>query len=115
MGADAQLKEEYGGLKTKQIKKKGTKVAKTAVAEGEKAVKKVVKNVAKAAAPKVKELKKAVAKAAEPKVKELKKQAAKVQKKAEKQIAKAVDQGREVLKDTLNASAKGLAKAAKKL
>lgn len=102
-------------LKTKAIKKKAKKVAKAAVAEGEKAVKKAVKKVAKAAAPKVKQLKKAVAKAAEPKVKELKKQAAKIQKKAEKKIAEAVDSGREVLKDTLEASSKGLAKAAKKL
>ena len=63
----------------------------------------------------MKELKKAVAKAAQPKVKELKKQYGKLQKEAGKQIAKGVDQAREVLKDTLEASSKGLAKAAKKL
>src|SRR2546423_8544682 len=115
MGADAQLKEEYGGLKTKQIKKKGTKVAKAAVAEGEKAVKKAVKKVAKAAAPKVKELKKAVAKAAEPKMKELKKQYGKLQDQAGKQIAKGVKTAKKALKGTLEASSDGLAKAAKKL
>jgi hypothetical protein len=64
----------------------------------------VYRAVSKAAAPKLKALKKAAA----PKVEQARKA-------FEKQVAKGVKQARLLTKDALNASAKGLQRAAKKI
>ena len=104
-------KEGSVSIKTTIMKRKAKRMAKNAVDEGGKVVKKVVK----AAKPIIRDAKKKAAatakelqKAAAPKVKQAKKAAS--------QFADdAVDKGREVLKDSLNASAKKLKKAARSL
>jgi len=82
-------------------------------------IKELKKAVANAAAPKIKELKKAVAKAAAPKIRKprpsIKTGADPTITALQKQLDLAVMQARKSLKTTLEASAKKLSKAAKKL
>src|ERR1700737_2052760 len=98
-------------MKAKVIKKAATRMAKNAVNEGGK----VMKKVAKAAKPVIRDAKKKAA----AKAKELQKAAAPKVKRAKKVAARladeAVDKGRGALKDSLNASADQLKKAARSL
>jgi hypothetical protein len=87
-------------IKKKDVQKAAKKAADAVVEAGEDAY----RAVSKAAAPKLKALKKAAA----PKVKQARKA-------VEKQVAKGVKQARSLTKDALNASAKGLQRAAKKI